>query len=66
MRTRLKVLRIQKGLTQKEAAERLGVTTASYSYVESGKRFGGDKIWKGIKALYGIKDKDIWGIQHEE
>lgn len=38
MLTRIKDVRIKKGISQKELAERTGITQASISYIEAGKR----------------------------
>ena len=65
MRTKLKVLRIKHGWSQKDFAERLGLTAAAYSFIETGKRFGSSKTWKKIKEIYNLKDKEMWDIQHE-
>lgn len=36
---RLKELRLRKGLSQREMAERLGITLRAYQYYEQGNRF---------------------------
>ena len=65
VRTRLKVLRIQKGWSQKEASEKLGLSAAAYSFIETGRRFGSNKTWEKIKKLYSLSDKEVWNVQHE-
>lgn len=64
MRTELKVLRIKKGWSQEEAAKKIGISTGSYSLIESGKRFGSPKTWEKIKEIYGLSDQEMWKLQH--
>ena len=49
---RLRQLRINRGYTSKEVADKLGIAPSSYSQYESGKRQPDiNKIWLLIKAL---------------
>ena len=66
MRTTLKVLRTKRGWTQREVAEKIGINTPNYNHIETGKSFGKPSTWEKIKALYNLKDKDIYSIQHEK
>lgn len=66
MRTELKVIRVKNGWTQKDIADRIGISVAAYSFIESGKRFGSAETWDKIKRICKIKNADIWRIQHEE
>lgn len=66
MRTDLKVLRIKNGWSQREIAEKLGISTGSYSLIENGKRFGSPKTWEKIKEIYNLENREMWEIQHQE
>ena len=37
MRTKLKVLRVKQGWTQKDVAEKIGITAPNYNLIETGK-----------------------------
>lgn len=64
-RTTLKVLRAKRDWSQKDVAEKIGITPASYSLIENGKRLGSNRTWEKIKAIYHLKDHEMWEIQHE-
>lgn len=64
-RTKLKVLRARRNWSQKDVADKLGITPASYSLIENGKRLGANRTWEKIKSLYKLKDREMWEIQHE-
>lgn len=66
MRKTLKAMRAKNGWDQKDVAAMMGVSTATYSMIESGARFGSAKSWEKLKDIYKIKNADIWRIQHEE
>lgn len=63
MRTKLKLLRVERNWTQKDVAEKIGIAVPSYALIERGNRFGSHKTWEKIKALYNLKDKDMYEIQ---
>ena len=50
---RLAKERTSKGLTQKEVADKIGITQASLSMIEKGKRVGSDKTKIKLSKLYG-------------
>lgn len=50
---RLTEEREAKGLTQKEVADRIGITQASLSMIERGERVGSDKTKIKLSKLYG-------------
>ena len=56
MRTRLKKARKDLGYTQAEFADKLGMTTTSYNYLENGKTPLQDKHIKAICAIFGISE----------
>lgn len=55
----LKAARINVGLTQKEAAHRIGVRVETLSKYEKGKTFPNVPVLKQIETVYGIEYKDL-------
>ncbi|MGG3210962.1 helix-turn-helix transcriptional regulator [Geobacillus stearothermophilus] len=51
---KIKKIRILMGMTQKDVAEKIGVTQAMYSMIENGKRKPGKKTAAKIEELFGI------------
>lgn len=66
MRTSLKVLRVKRGWTQREVADKIGITAPNYNYIETGKRFGRASTWSKIKELYNLEDSEMYSIQNEK
>ena len=66
MRTQLKVLRVKNNLTQKEAAEKLGVSCPTYSLIEQGKRNGSTKFWRAVKQFYKLEDSELWRLYDDK
>lgn len=64
MRMKLKLLRIEKKWSQEDVAKKIGISAASYSLIERGKRFGSQKTWEKIKEIYELQDHEMWDIQH--
>lgn len=59
---KLKIKRIENRMTQKEVAERLGISIPAYSFLESGKRKGRLELWIQIQNLFHISDAEMWQI----
>ena len=55
----LKAARVNTGLTQKEAAKRLGVTVQSLSHYETGKRVPNIFQARDMATLYGVPIDEI-------
>lgn len=55
----LKALRVNKGLSQKEAAERLNITPETLGKWENGKTFPSVPQIKKIEEIYGVTYSDI-------
>lgn len=56
-----KEARVRAGLTQREAAEKLGITSAAISMWESGKNSPRFTRIKELAALYGVAVSEIMG-----
>ncbi len=59
MREILKNARVNKGFTQKQLAERLGIGTRMYQYLEAGDFNGSIKIWDKLEDLFKIPQRQL-------
>lgn len=64
MRMKLKLLRVERKWSQEDVAKKIGISSGSYSLIESGKRFGSQKTWEKIKEIFELNDHEMWEIQH--
>lgn len=65
MRTKLKVLRVSKGLNQTQMAAKCGVSYGVYSLIERGKTKGTSEFWVRLKNEFNLSTDDAWKIEHE-
>lgn len=65
MRDTLKFKRLLKGLTQKDVAEKIGVSVQFYSMLEKGQRGATDRVWAAIKDTVGLTDIQLARIKKE-
>lgn len=56
----LKAARINAGLTQSEAAEKLGISKTSLHNYERGKSVPNIRVIKRIEDVYGVEYKDLF------
>ena len=63
---RLKELRLNRGLSQKEIADYLGITVASYSLYERGNREPNISILKRIADFYTVSVDYLMGLHDKE
>ena len=59
MRQILKQAREQAGATQKEIANKLGVSEVYYRFIEAGSREGKGWLWDELEALFGIPQRQL-------
>jgi putative transcriptional regulator len=52
--SKIKKIRILLDMTQKDVAEKIGVTQAMYSMIENGKRKPSKNVAKKIEELFGV------------
>lgn len=57
MRERLKTERVKRGWTQKEVAEKLGISLIGYRQIESGARIGRIETWDALEDMYGVHQR---------
>ena len=62
---RVKIIRLQKNLDQKEVADQLGMTQASYSKYENGKTQLTVSIAKSLAKIFDVPLSAILGIENE-
>lgn len=59
MRKNLKEARKKAGMTQKEVAEYLGVTTRAYQHIENGNYLGKIEHWDKLEDLFNIHQRKL-------
>ncbi len=59
MRKNLKEARQAAGMTQKEVAEYLGITTRSYQRIESGELLGSISHWDALEDLFKVHQREL-------
>ena len=59
MRERLKAERINRGWTQKEVAEKLGMSEIGYRQIESGTRTGRIETWDALEDMFGVHQRKL-------
>lgn len=60
---KLKTLRKGRKLTQQELSEKLGLSRATYSFVETGQRGGTHEFWQAIQDVFNVPDEDMYALQ---
>ena len=59
MRKNLKEARQKAGMTQKEVAEKLGITPRAYQQIEAGEYQGKIEHWDKLEILFDIHQKKL-------
>ena len=59
IRKNLKEARQKAGMTQKDVADKLGISTRAYQDIESGKYEGKIKHWDLLEDLFGIHQRKL-------
>ena len=62
MKSKLKNIREEKGLSQEKTAENCGISTIMYQSMEQGRRKGSFRTWKKIQEVLGIPDEEMWDV----
>ncbi len=58
-RENLKKARQEAGMTQQEAADRLGISLVYYQKIEQGTRVGDFEIWDSLEDLFNINQRKL-------
>lgn len=59
MRENLKNARKEKGLTQQEVSDHLGIGLRYYQKIEAGERTGDFEIWDSLEDLFSIHQRKL-------
>ena len=59
MRRNLKEARQKAGMTQKQVAEYLGITTRAYQHIENGEYLGKIAHWDKLEDLFGMHQRKL-------
>ena len=62
-RHNLYVFRCDKKLKQEEMAQMCGVSRATYSFIERGKRGGSQRFWNKLQEVFGLTDEKARQLQ---
>lgn len=62
MRTNLKVFRTARKLRQTDIAYELGVSRATYSFIERGVRSGSAEFWQKLQREYNVPDEQMYSL----
>lgn len=63
-RTKLKMLRVERGWNQTEVANRIGMSITAYCFLETGRSDTSKETWDKIQELYNLKDEEMWAIRY--
>lgn len=63
MRENLKNARKEKGLTQQNVADQLGISLVYYQKIEQGSRTGDFEIWDSLEDLFNIHQRKLREIE---
>lgn len=61
---RIKELRVDKGFTQAQLAEKIGIDDKHLSNIERGKNMPNPNILESIAVLFGVEIKDLFEFKH--
>ena len=65
MRHNLKQTRKDKGMTQQQIADELGISLRYYQQIEAGDRTGDFEIWDNLEDFTGIHQRILREIYHD-
>ena len=68
-RETLRKARLDKGLTQQQVADYLGITLRSYQDIEYCKNLGSIHVWDALEDLFGVHQRKlrlIEGTNHDQ
>jgi transcriptional regulator with XRE-family HTH domain len=64
IKTKIKKLRVEKGLSQTEMADRLNITRTAYHNIESGESYSWARYLSEILDIFGTSPKDFFSDIH--
>lgn len=66
VRKELKFLRIEHSISQKELAEKIGISTGAYALIERGVKTGSDKTWLKLQEVFNLTDEQTWKLKTQK
>lgn len=63
MRENLRKARKEKGMTQQQVADSLGISLVHYQKIEQGSRTGDFKIWDNLEDLFNVHQRKLREIE---
>lgn len=63
VRKELKILRIEHSISQKELAEKIGISTGAYALIERGVKVGSDKTWLKLQEIFNLTGEQVWALK---
>ncbi len=58
-RERLRAARLASGMTQRQVADRLGISLRYYQNIEKGDRTGDFEIWDELEDVFGVHQREL-------
>lgn len=58
-RTKLKLFRVERRLSQEQISEKIGCKRATYSAVENGTRNGRPMFWNSLQNAFALSDEAV-------
>lgn len=65
-RQNLKQARLDKGMTQQQVADYLGISLRYYCHIEAGTRGGDFELWDALEDLFSIHQRELREISPED
>lgn len=65
-RKNLYMFRHNKELSMQEMSKKTGVSRMTYSYIESGNRFGCAAFWDNLQHVFDLSDDEVRKLQKTE
>lgn len=62
MRSKLKAFRVLHKKRQADIADILGVSRATYSFVERGERSGTAEFWQKLQSVFNVPDEQMYSL----
>jgi len=59
MRENLRAARKAAGLTQKQVADKLGISITAYQNIEYGKMLGSIRVWDFMEDMFGVSQRQL-------
>lgn len=63
MRKKLRNARIERGLTQQQVADQIGISLVYYQKIEQGSRTGDFEIWDSLEDLFSTHQRRLREIE---